>query len=230
MPAAHSLIAKVATVKPKERLLQWSEELNTPRVPLWVILSNHHRWQAVGNDLQQLTTPLAKQPRDLGGYSYAFNHTRPMLFTSQGQTNGWLHESWSGSRTTTSFPSFVKRRCLTTNAVPPVVTLQGGNDATAADETWLSLAIFKATQSKVVRGWKDVGQYQQIKLELSVRNAVIENPHKSSWTVKWLCYLTVVTRGLRGRSFFCEIEIHPDGRSSLRAAYVESGINFFERE
>ena len=29
MPAAHSLIVKVATVKSKERLLQWSGELST---------------------------------------------------------------------------------------------------------------------------------------------------------------------------------------------------------
>ena len=61
---------------------------------------------------------------------------------------------------------------VTSNAVPPAVTLQEVNDATAADETLQRLARVIATQKWHEAG-KDVSQYQQIKQELSVSNGVI---------------------------------------------------------
>ena len=59
-----------------------------------------------------------------------------------------------------------------TNAMPSAVTLQEIKDATATDETLQNLARVITTQKWHEVG-KDVGQYQQIKQELSVSNGVI---------------------------------------------------------
>lgn len=59
-----------------------------------------------------------------------------------------------------------------TNAIPSAVTLQEIKDATATDETLQNLARVITTQKWHEVG-KDVGQYQQIKQELSVSNGVI---------------------------------------------------------
>ena len=61
---------------------------------------------------------------------------------------------------------------VTTNAVPPAVTLQEVKDATAADETLQSLARVITNQRWHEVG-KDVSQYQQIKQELSISNGII---------------------------------------------------------
>ena len=61
---------------------------------------------------------------------------------------------------------------VTTNAVPSAVTLQEIKDATATDETLQNLARVITTQKWHEVG-KDVGQYQQIKQELSVSNGII---------------------------------------------------------
>ena len=56
--------------------------------------------------------------------------------------------------------------------MPSAVTLQEIKDATATDETLQNLARVITTQKWHEVG-KDVGQYQQIKQELSVSNGVI---------------------------------------------------------
>ncbi|XP_015747378.1 PREDICTED: uncharacterized protein K02A2.6-like [Acropora digitifera] len=61
---------------------------------------------------------------------------------------------------------------VTTYVVPPAVTLQEVKDATAADETLQNLARVITNQRWHEVG-KDVSQYQQIKLELSISNGVI---------------------------------------------------------
>ena len=61
---------------------------------------------------------------------------------------------------------------VTTNAVPPAVTLQEVKDATATDETLQSLARVIPNQMWHEVG-KDVSQYQQITQELSISNGVI---------------------------------------------------------
>jgi len=61
---------------------------------------------------------------------------------------------------------------VTTDAVPPAVTLQEVKDATAADETLQSLARVITNQRWHEVG-KDVGQYQQIRQELSISYGVI---------------------------------------------------------
>ena len=61
---------------------------------------------------------------------------------------------------------------VTTNAVPPAVTLQEVKDARAADETLQSLARV-ITNRRWREVGKDVSQYQQIKQELSISNGVI---------------------------------------------------------
>ena len=61
---------------------------------------------------------------------------------------------------------------VTTNAVPPSVTLQEVKDSIAADETLQSLARVITNQRWHEVG-KDVSQYQQIKQELSISNGVI---------------------------------------------------------
>ena len=61
---------------------------------------------------------------------------------------------------------------ITTNTVPPAVTVQEVKDATAADETLQSLARVITNQRWHEVG-KDVSRYKQIKQELSISNGVI---------------------------------------------------------
>ena len=56
---------------------------------------------------------------------------------------------------------------VTTNAVPPAITLEEIKDATAADETLQTLAKV-ITSQRLHEAGKDVSQYQQIKQELSI--------------------------------------------------------------
>ena len=60
---------------------------------------------------------------------------------------------------------------VTTNAVPSAVTLQEIKDAAAKDDTLENLA--RVITQKWHEVGKDVGQYQQIKQELSVSNGII---------------------------------------------------------
>ena len=61
---------------------------------------------------------------------------------------------------------------VTTNVLPSAVTLQEIKDATATDETLQNLARLITTQKWHEVG-KDVGQYQEIKQELSVAHGII---------------------------------------------------------
>ena len=66
--------------------------------------------------------------------------------------------------------------------MPSAVTLQEIKDATATDETLQNLARVITTQKWHEVG-KDVGQYQQIKQELSVSNDVTASDYVSpQWT------------------------------------------------
>ena len=166
---------KVATAKPRERLLQWSGKLNT-----FTCTSMGHPFKVI-TDHKPLETifknPTCKAAARLERLQLHLQPYKTKIIYKPGADNPPDYRSRHPDPKQSQNPSHLSRvnayiNFVTTNAVPPAVTLQEVKDVTAADETLQSLAKVIANQRWHEVG-KDVSQYQQIKQELSISNGVI---------------------------------------------------------